>query len=113
MGVVDQSNALTGLRFNYLYIYQVTICTLYTSTVYIRQVQRIRFWPLLSVQYAARDVHRAPPSSGDGDGGDGVRTEILAGDDVGAADSAVAAANSASVDPVKALPAQDGLKPAL
>jgi len=79
--------------------------------VYIRQVQRIRFRPLLSVQYAARDVHRAPPSSGDG--GDGVRTEILAGDDVVAADSAVAAANSASVDPVKALPAQGVQKPAL
>jgi hypothetical protein len=110
MGVVDQSNALTGLRFNYLYIYQVTICTLYTSTVYIRQVQRIRFWPLLSVQYAARDVHRAPPSAGDG--GDGVRTDILAGDGVVAADSAVVAANSASVDPLKALPAQGVQKPA-
>ena len=67
----------------------------------------------MTVQYTARDVHRAPPSSGDGDGVDGVRTDIGAEGGVGAADSAVAAANSASVDPVKALPAQDGLKPAL
>jgi hypothetical protein len=79
--------------------------------VYIRRLQRIRFRPLLTVQYTARDVHRAPPSAGDG--GDGVRTDIGAEGGVGAADSAVAAANSASVDPVKALPAQDGLKPAL
>ena len=55
----------------------------------------------MSVQYSARDVHRAPPSSVVGGGG--VRTDILAGDGVVAADYAVVAANSASVDPLKAL----------
>ena len=72
MGLVDQANAQIGLMYNYLYIWQVTICTLYTSTVYIRQVQRIRFRPLLTVQYTARDVHTSkigskinPPVSGD------------------------------------------------
>ena len=64
----------------------------------------------MSVQYAARDVHRAPPSAGDGS--DGLRTGILAGDAAVAADYAVDAANSASVDPLKALPAQGVQKPA-
>ena len=100
---MDQANAQTGLIYNCLYIWQVTICTLYTSTVYIREVRSELVLAALYVQYAARDVHRAPPGSGDGDGG--VRTDILAG-------GAVVAANSASVDPLKALPAQGVQKPA-